>query len=192
MSVNIYGFTLLRNGVKYDYSFRECLKSLEPICKSVYLALGESEDDTKGAVADLNFLKSFAALPEYRNSKNSYSVNTFAFRHILAKKKVVSMPPISIFHHNQFPEMPFFLTTSATHKGVSAAKVVATIDITAMYQGKFLPAKKKSVKEPLALFLNFNPMYKVIPKNTTTIIQSINSKTIISTNNSGKIIKFED
>jgi hypothetical protein len=57
MSVKIYGFTLLRNGVKYDYSFRECLKSLAPICQSVYLALGESDDGTEEAVADLDFLK---------------------------------------------------------------------------------------------------------------------------------------
>ncbi len=57
MSVSIYGFTLLRNGVKYDYSFRECLKSLAPICKSVYLALGESDDGTEEAVSDLGFLK---------------------------------------------------------------------------------------------------------------------------------------
>lgn len=57
MSVNIYGFTLLRNGVKYDYSFRECLKSLAPICESVYLALGESEDGTEDAVKDLDFLR---------------------------------------------------------------------------------------------------------------------------------------
>jgi len=57
MSVSIYGFTLLRNGVKYDYSFRECLESLAPICKSVYLALGDSDDGTKEAVSDMDFLK---------------------------------------------------------------------------------------------------------------------------------------
>ena len=131
-----------------------------------------------------------AGLPEYRNSKNSSSVNTFAFRHILAKKKVVNIPPISMFHHNQFPEIPFFLTTSATHNGVSAAKVVATIEIPAMYHGKFLPAKKKSVNEPLALFLNFNPINNVIPKKTATIIQSTNSKTIVKYYGR-KIVKFQ-
>ena len=57
MSVNIYGFTLLRNGVKYDYSFRECLLSLAPVCKSVYLALGDNEDSTEEAIKDLDFLK---------------------------------------------------------------------------------------------------------------------------------------
>ena len=58
-------------------------------------------------------------------------------------------------------------------------KLPQTIDIPATYQGKFLPAKKKSVKLPLALFLNLIPIYKVMLKKTTTIIQSANAKTII-------------
>lgn len=53
----IFGFTLLRNGVKYDYSFRECLESLSKVTEKVYLALGKSEDSTEEAVSDLDFLK---------------------------------------------------------------------------------------------------------------------------------------
>lgn len=51
--VKIYGFTLLRNGIKYDYSFRECLNSLAPVCESIYLALGKGEDETSAAVSKL-------------------------------------------------------------------------------------------------------------------------------------------
>ncbi len=55
--IPLYGFTLLRNGVKYDYCFREALKSLAAVTESTFLALGESEDGTEGAVSDLKFLK---------------------------------------------------------------------------------------------------------------------------------------
>ncbi|MBT7610205.1 MAG: hypothetical protein HN576_10640 [Bacteriovoracaceae bacterium] len=51
--MNVFGFTLLRNGIKYDYSFRECLGSLKPICKSIYVAVGKSEDGTEEAVKEL-------------------------------------------------------------------------------------------------------------------------------------------
>lgn len=56
-SIALYGFTLLRNGVKYDYCFRESLLSLSYICREVYLALGKSEDGTENAVKDFDFLQ---------------------------------------------------------------------------------------------------------------------------------------
>lgn len=44
---NIFGFTLLRNAVKYDYCFQESLLSLSGLVKYIVLALGNSEDDTE-------------------------------------------------------------------------------------------------------------------------------------------------
>ncbi len=52
--ISIYGFTLLRNGIKYDYSFKESLTSLLSITKSTFLALGDSEDETEKSLLDLN------------------------------------------------------------------------------------------------------------------------------------------
>jgi hypothetical protein len=49
----IHGFTLLRNGLKYDYPFRESLGGLSALCDSVTLALGASADGTEAAVAGL-------------------------------------------------------------------------------------------------------------------------------------------
>lgn len=54
---NFFGFTLLRNGVKYDYCFREALISLNGITSKTILALGESDDGTEEAVSDLEFLQ---------------------------------------------------------------------------------------------------------------------------------------
>jgi len=54
--LNVYGFTLLRNGIKYDYPFRESLTSLAGITKKVFLALGKSGDGTEEAISDLEFL----------------------------------------------------------------------------------------------------------------------------------------
>jgi hypothetical protein len=48
-----FGFSLLRNGVKYDYPFCESLKSLAPLVESITLALGDSDDGTEKKIADL-------------------------------------------------------------------------------------------------------------------------------------------
>jgi len=49
----LHGFTLLRNGLKYDYPFRESLGGLRGLCDSVVLALGASDDGTEAAVAGM-------------------------------------------------------------------------------------------------------------------------------------------
>ena len=45
--MKLFGFTLLRNGLKYDYPFRESLESLTGLCEQVYVALGDSDDGTE-------------------------------------------------------------------------------------------------------------------------------------------------
>lgn len=45
-SVQLYGFSLIRNGVKYDYSFKEAFLSMAPIVKFTMVAVGKSEDNT--------------------------------------------------------------------------------------------------------------------------------------------------
>ena len=49
-----------------------------------------------------------------------------------------------MFHHSQFPATPWRATNSVTAKGVSAAKVVATIEVPASHQGKVRPPTKYS------------------------------------------------
>ena len=49
----LHGFTLLRNGLKYDYPFRESLAGLHGLCDSVTVALGKSEDGTEAEIARL-------------------------------------------------------------------------------------------------------------------------------------------
>ena len=56
-TVSIFGFTLLRNGIKYDYPFRESLQSLCALCETVYVALGKSEDNTESVLGDFKNLK---------------------------------------------------------------------------------------------------------------------------------------
>lgn len=50
---SIQGFTILRNGVKYDYPFRESIAGLRELCGAVTVALGKSEDGTEAEVAGL-------------------------------------------------------------------------------------------------------------------------------------------
>jgi hypothetical protein len=58
MQPSLYGFTLLKNGLKYDYPFRECLSALTELCEESFIALGDSEDDTTSEVKKIDNLKS--------------------------------------------------------------------------------------------------------------------------------------
>ena len=52
--MKIFGFGLLRNGVKYDYCFLESLQSLCDIVEKTYLALGDSDDGTEEALGSID------------------------------------------------------------------------------------------------------------------------------------------
>ncbi len=54
----IYGFTLLRNAIKYDYPYKESFESLSGIAEKIYLALGASEDGTEAEVAKIPYIVS--------------------------------------------------------------------------------------------------------------------------------------
>lgn len=53
----LHGFTLLRNGLKYDYPFRESLEGLRALCESVVVAVGKSEDGTEEALKNLDLVQ---------------------------------------------------------------------------------------------------------------------------------------
>ena len=52
------------------------------------------------------------------------------------------MPENAPFHQSQLPATPYFATSPATTSGVSAAKVVATIEVPASHQGSDRPETK--------------------------------------------------
>lgn len=60
--INLYGFTLLRNGVKYDYSFKESLLSLAPLVKKIYLALDSGDDTSEEELKAMPFVKIIPSL----------------------------------------------------------------------------------------------------------------------------------
>ena len=86
-----------------------------------------------------------AGRPLYRSSANSTSVRMPARRHNRAKKKTVSMLPHAALHQIQLPAMPSRATRPATASGVSAANVVATIDVPASHHGRLRPVRKNSL-----------------------------------------------
>ena len=114
-----------------------------------------------------------AGLPEYLNSMNSTSVVSPERRHNRAKKTVVSMPPASKFHQSQFPLIPYCPTSSVTASGVSAAKVVATIEIPAMYQGNDLPPRKYSLMDDFLLRPKYIPISTVAASNEIRTVRSM-------------------
>ncbi len=49
-----------------------------------------------------------------------------------------------MFHHSQLPAIPPLATMPVTASGVSAAKVVATIEVPASHHGMLRPERKNS------------------------------------------------
>ncbi len=68
------------------------------------------------------------------------------------------MPLITRFHHSQLPAMPFAATMPVTASGVSAAKVVATMEVPASHQGRDRPERKNSETLRPARPANARPM----------------------------------
>src|SRR2546428_361254 len=58
------------------------------------------------------------------------------------------MPLAAMFHHSQLPAMPYRATMPVTTSGVSAANVVATIDVPASHHGTSRPERKRSIVPP--------------------------------------------
>lgn len=48
--MKVTGFTIIRNGIKYDYPIVEAIQSILPLCDEVVVAVGNSEDDTRNMI----------------------------------------------------------------------------------------------------------------------------------------------
>lgn len=55
--MTVSGFTFIRNGITFDYPFRESMLSLLPLVDELVVAVGDSTDDTRAAVAELGSSK---------------------------------------------------------------------------------------------------------------------------------------
>src|SRR5665213_1447968 len=103
---------------------------------------------------------------------NSTSVSTPERRHSAAKKKTVRIPLAAMFHHSQFPAIPFCATNPVTASGVSTANVVATIEVPVSHHGALRPERKYS---PMFFPLpraNHSPIPRLIAKNATMTAMS--------------------
>ena len=72
----LHGFTLLRNGLKYDYPFRESLEGLRSLCETVTLALGDSEDGTEDVVKPLGIDLVATVWDEAKRDRKSTRLNS--------------------------------------------------------------------------------------------------------------------
>src|SRR5215472_532743 len=85
-----------------------------------------------------------AGFPEYRISANCTSVSSPDRRQSRANRKTVIIPDNRNDHHSQLPAMPCVYTRPVTSSGVSAEKVVATIDVPANHHETDRPETKYS------------------------------------------------
>ncbi len=52
--MKIAGFTFIRNAITYDYPIAEAIRSILPICDKVFVAVGNSQDDTRALVESID------------------------------------------------------------------------------------------------------------------------------------------
>jgi glycosyltransferase involved in cell wall biosynthesis len=52
--MTVSGFTFIRNAIKYDYPIVEAISSIMPICDELVVAVGNSEDETRQLIQDIN------------------------------------------------------------------------------------------------------------------------------------------
>lgn len=52
--MKVCGFSFVRNGVKFDYPFKQALLSIVPLCDEIIVAVGKSDDDTLAAVRSIH------------------------------------------------------------------------------------------------------------------------------------------
>lgn len=52
--MKVTGFTIVRNGEKFDYPFIESIQSMLPLCDEVIVSVGNSEDNTLEMVREIN------------------------------------------------------------------------------------------------------------------------------------------
>ncbi len=51
--MKVTGFTIVRNGIKFDYPFIESIKSVLPLCDEMVVAVGNSDDETLEMVQNI-------------------------------------------------------------------------------------------------------------------------------------------
>ena len=52
--MKVCGFTIVRNGIKYDYPVVESIKSILPLCDKMVVAVGKSEDATLDLIRSID------------------------------------------------------------------------------------------------------------------------------------------
>src|SRR5437867_13144216 len=83
------------------------------------------------------------------------------------------MPLITIDHQSQLPAMPYLTVRPVTTSGVSAANVVATIDVPASHHGTLRPERKNSSDEEPARREESSAMAAEATKEGTKTAQSV-------------------
>ncbi len=46
-SIKLFGFGIIKNGIKFDFPFKESILSMQPICQRIFYLVGNGEDQTK-------------------------------------------------------------------------------------------------------------------------------------------------
>lgn len=51
--MNVAGFTIIRNAIRFDYPVVEAIRSVLPVCDTMFVGVGNSEDGTRKLIEDI-------------------------------------------------------------------------------------------------------------------------------------------
>lgn len=55
--MKVAGFTIIRNAIKFDFPIVEAIQSILPICDKVFVAVGDSDDETRKLIESIDATK---------------------------------------------------------------------------------------------------------------------------------------
>jgi len=53
--MHVTGFTFIKNAIKYDFPVEEAIKSVMPLCDEIVVAVGDSDDETRALIEEIDF-----------------------------------------------------------------------------------------------------------------------------------------
>lgn len=137
--MKISGFSYIRNGFNYEYPFLQSIQSILPICDEFLIAVGDSQDNTREAIINLNNSK-------IKIIDTIWDEKLRANGEIFAKQSNVALIEASgdwLFH-------------------LQADEVIHENDLNTIYQQIIEANKNRNVEGLLFNFLNFHGNYSYL------------------------------
>lgn len=98
-NLKVSGFSIVRNGIKYGYPFREAILSILPLCDEFIINVGKSDDETLDVIRSIGDEKLMIFESDWDMSLNGGQVLSVETNWLLTSARVIG---VSIFRLMKF------------------------------------------------------------------------------------------